>query len=410
VAPALAEVLRHGGEATRPLHFAARDWVASHSPLHEPGERGARGEGSAGAEGAERGPDRPARGAVIVLYDAEDIASADSRLRAQRKGQRRHVTRHRFDDLLGADSTFERVRALARRYAATDLTVLVTGETGTGKELFAQSLHAASARAGRPFVALNCSALPEPLLESELFGYEEGAFTGARRGGKAGLFEAAHTGTLFLDEIGDMPVPLQARLLRVLQEREVLRLGGTSPVPVDVRVVAATHADLAEAIAAGRFRRDLYYRLNLLHLNLPPLRERGDDVLLLALAPLARTLSALGSTLEPAAVLRWAAPLLRRHGWPGNVRELDNVCTRLAVFVAPWPALDGSRCEALYEALPELQPELQDESLRGAGAGAATPTLQEALRASGGRRAAAAALLGISRATLWRRLREAGLG
>src|SRR5574341_1058095 len=182
------------------------------------------------------------------------------------------------------------VRALAERYARTDSTVLVTGETGTGKEVFAQGIHNASTRRDRPFVAMNCAAFPETLLESELFGYEEGAFTGSRRGGRAGMFEAAHTGTIFLDEIGDVPLSLQTRLLRVLQERQVIRLGSNDPTPVDVRVIAATHRDLRAAVGEGLFRADLFYRLNILPLHLPPLRDRLEDVVVLAVDLLHRAL------------------------------------------------------------------------------------------------------------------------
>ena len=169
-----------------------------------------------------------------------------------------------------------------QRYAKSDATVLILGESGTGKEMVAQSMHQLSARRDFAFVAINCGAFPEALLESELFGYEEGAFTGARKGGKAGLIEVAHRGTLFLDEIGEMPLSLQSRLLRVLQEREVVRLGSTEPTRVDIRVVAATHRALTEGIEAGQFRADLYYRLNILNLALPPLRERPTDLLPLA--------------------------------------------------------------------------------------------------------------------------------
>ena len=177
---------------------------------------------------------------------------------------------------------------LAERYAATASTVLITGESGTGKELLAQGMHNVSSRQRGPFVAINCAAFPESLLESELFGYQEGAFSGSRKGGKPGLIEAAHRGTLFLDEIGDMPVSLQTRLLRVLQEREVLRLGATEPISIDIRIIAATHQDLSQAIEAGGFRSDLYYRLNILRLQTVPLRERSEDIADIARAILHR--------------------------------------------------------------------------------------------------------------------------
>ena len=223
-------------------------------------------------------------GSVVTAQDALVAQRIDRSLRTSQR-PKHLVARHQLDDLIGASAALERVRRLARAGAAHDATVLLTGESGTGKELVAQGIHNASRRRGNPFVAFNCAALPEGLIESELFGHEEGAFTGARRGGKPGLFEIAHTGTIFLDEIGEMPAALQSRLLRVLQEREVMKLGSGRATPVDVRVIAATHRDLHALVGQGAFRADLYFRLNLLQIELPPLRERRDDI-----APLARHL------------------------------------------------------------------------------------------------------------------------
>lgn len=209
-----------------------------------------------------------------------------------------------------------------RQVAPSDATVLLIGETGTGKEIVARHVHELSRRANRPFVAVNCTAFPETLIESELFGHEKGAFTGAISG-KAGWFEAAHGGTLFLDEIGDLPPAVQVKLLRVLQEREVVRLGARTPIPVDVRLIAATNVDLETAIAAGRFREDLYYRLDVARLHLPPLRERTGDILPLAehfLRVFAHRLGTGPLVLTPPAVQR-----LLEHAWPGNIRELENV-------------------------------------------------------------------------------------
>lgn len=220
------------------------------------------------------------------------------------------------------------LKELGVLYASTDANLLICGESGTGKELFAQSIHAASLRKDKPFVAVNCAAIPEGLLESELFGYEEGAFTGARRQGKAGMFELAHTGTLFLDEIGDLPLTLQGRLLRVLQERELVRVGGTQVIPLDVRVLCATHQDLRQLVAEERFRADLFYRLNVLSLRLPPLRERLEDIVDLAVSHLREHLD------EPPAesllVSQLERPLLR-HPWPGNIRELLSLMERMAI-------------------------------------------------------------------------------
>ncbi|MBK1715923.1 sigma 54-interacting transcriptional regulator, partial [Rubrivivax gelatinosus] len=244
---ALASVLRGAPpDNGSVLRLQGRDWVAARRPLLEGGR---------------------IAGATLTLYEAGSIHEADNRLRIQqRRRQQPGPARARwcFEDLLGRDATFVRLLQTARRYAQTDLSILIRGESGTGKELLAQAVHQASTRAARPFVAINCAALPEGLLESELFGHEEGAFTGARRGGQRGLFEAAHTGTLFLDEVGDMPLALQTRLLRVLQQREIQRLGSAQAIPVDVRVIAATHQPLEQMVAERRFRHDLLHRLDTL--------------------------------------------------------------------------------------------------------------------------------------------------
>ena len=229
----------------------------------------------------------------------------------------------RLDDPLArlalADTRLLDCAARARRLADKPIPVMLRGETGTGKEVFAKALHAVSERRAKPFVALNCAAIPEGLIESELFGYREGAFTGARSRGARGKLEQAHGGTLFLDEIGDMPVLMQSRLLRVLAEGEVLPLGATEPIRVDLRIVCATHQDLGELIRAGRFREDLYYRLNGAVFELPALREREDRGLLIhqVLAEEAAALGLRAVRLDPAAF-----DALRRHDWPGNVRQL----------------------------------------------------------------------------------------
>jgi propionate catabolism operon transcriptional regulator len=310
-------------------------------------------------------------------------------------------------DLRGESAAMERLRQSVLLYARSPSTVLIEGETGTGKELAARAIHQEHPRraggrrdAAHPFVAVNCGALAESLLESELFGHEEFAFTGARRGGHAGLFEAAHGGTLFLDEIGEMPLALQTRLLRVLEEREVVRVGGTRPVPVEVRIVAATHCDLAQRVREGRFRADLYYRLAVLRLALPPLRERRTDILPLAEWALAAALTALGvpRARRPSGLDACAA-LLEAHAWPGNVRELRNLMERLALFLAAEP--QGSLTPALLLAVaPELGADVAPP-LPAAGQESAAAVLAR----FGGQRDAAARHLGISRTTLWRRLK-----
>lgn len=361
-------------------------------------------------------------GALLTLRDAGAIQRADSAIRAQRRSPSTSA-RYSFDSIAGNSPALQAARAVAQRCARSNSTVLISGETGTGKELFAQAIHNESGRRHGPFVALNCASLPESLLESELFGYEDGAFTGARKGGKPGLFEVAHTGTVFLDEIGDMPVGLQTRLLRVLQEREVVRLGSHQPLAIDVRVVAATHQPLSELIAEGRFRADLFYRLNILALQLPPLRERAEDLALLAESLLGQKLRELGLGLAAWRPLRPLLPALSAYRWPGNIRELENLMERLAVFLSGQP--DADPLDFLHEA-PELRPAPAPRASPGKEAlEAAVPApapvppasthadpeaeLREALYRTHGNRQLAAQLLGISRTTLWRRLRECGI-
>ncbi|AJW46927.1 propionate catabolism operon regulatory protein PrpR [Ralstonia mannitolilytica] len=356
-----------------------------------------------------------ADGTVFTFQESRAVERLDRTLRSRQRPQQ-FSARYRLDDLVGASPPMERVRTLVRRYARSDATVLVLGESGTGKEMVAQSMHELSARRDFPFVAINCGAFPEALLESELFGYEEGAFTGARKGGKAGLIEAAHRGTLFLDEIGEMPLPLQSRLLRVLQEREVVRLGSTEPTRVDIRVVAATHRALTDAVEAGAFRADLYYRLNILSIALPPLRERPDDVMPLAAELLVqaarrepRLLLRIADTDEAAHLLAGIAAPLQRYTWPGNVRELQSVVERIAVELA-----DTDDASPLtQDVLRMIAPEVFAQTARGRGGaqtlrersrGVEAEAIRAALAAHGGDRDAVCAALGISKTTLWRRL------
>ncbi|MGY8564380.1 propionate catabolism operon regulatory protein PrpR [Paracidovorax citrulli] len=306
--------------------------------------------------------------------------------------------------LLGDSTSMQQVRERIGLYAPHDSTVLVTGATGTGKELVARQLHAASGRVGR-FVALNCGAISESLLEAELFGYTEGAFTGARRGGRVGLVEAADGGTLFLDEIGELPLPLQTRLLRVLEEREVLRVGATEPTPVNVRVVAATLQALESLVETQRFRRDLYYRLAALRIALPSLQERPQDVPML----LEHFFQQLGQRPSPLDAI--ATDRLCAYAWPGNVRELRNLVDRLRIH---WPTQAGALgLTQLQQWLPELHAPVQAAAgTSGVPAPvAARPspaTLQQWLDEHQGKREQLAARLGVSRTTLWRWLRVTG--
>jgi transcriptional regulator with PAS, ATPase and Fis domain len=326
----------------------------------------------------------------------------------------------------------QRIFRLVSKVARTDSTVLLIGESGTGKELIAHSIHLQSRRASGPFVPVNVGAIPESLIESELFGYVRGAFTGAT-GEKPGLIEEAEHGTLFLDEIGDMPLATQVKLLRTLENNEVRRLGDNATRLVDVRVVAATHRKLHDEVAAGRFREDLYYRLNVVQLDVPPLRERREDIGLLASYFLDRLGKREGRTLEFAPATE---QLLERYDYPGNVRELENAIEH-AVALADGPTLRPEDLPASFTAT-RLLPRREDQGLvdgvareipSGAGAvlrgtsPAATPAdrgawsladverehIQLVLLRHRGNSTAAAKQLGISRTTLWRKLKEYGL-
>ena len=255
-------------------------------------------------------------GAVAIIRRFSDAERKHNRLRAKVIGKG-HKAKYNFTDITGESDSIKKSVEIAKRMARSNSSILITGESGTGKEIFAQAIHNNSKRKNFQFVAVNCGALPESLLESELFGYEEGAFTGARKGGKPGLFELAHNGTLFLDEIGEMPPSLQMRLLRVLQEREVMRLGGDSIINVDIRIIAATNKNLKEMMEKGEFREDLYYRLNVLPLKLAPLRHRKKDIL-----PLVEQFKReFRGSFE---LFPDAEELLLAHSWKGNVRELKN--------------------------------------------------------------------------------------
>ncbi|MFJ9496633.1 sigma-54 interaction domain-containing protein [Brevibacillus centrosporus] len=264
-------------------------------------------------------------GGVLTLKAARHVEEQELKLRLHAKG---HHAKYSFDDLVTTSSRMKNVVEQAEKMANSDLAVLILGESGTGKELFAHAIHQASTRSSYPFVAVNCSSLPDNLLESELFGYEEGAFTGARKGGKPGLFEQAHKGTIFLDEIGDISPNMQSRLLRVLQQKEVLKVGGTRLLPVDVRVIAATNRDLSRMVNDGAFRADLYYRLKVLQLLIPPLRERKEDIPLLS-AHFLRRRGADEQLVEP------LSASLFRHDWHGNVRELENAMEYVAFMNDP---------------------------------------------------------------------------
>ena len=367
-----------------------------------------------------RGPlatDGAADGTVLTFQESRAVERLDRTLRSTQR-TKQFTARYRLEDLIGGSPSMLRVRALVQRYAKSNATLLILGESGTGKEMVAQSLHQISARRDFAFVAINCGAFPEALLESELFGYEEGAFTGARKGGKAGLIEAAHHGTLFLDEIGEMPLPVQSRLLRVLQEREVVRLGSTEPTRVDIRVIAATHRALTDGIEAGTFRADLYYRLNILNIALPPLRDRPVDLMPLAVELLlqaAKREPRLRTRIKSADAARSAlgglAGPLSSYAWPGNVRELQNVIERIGVELANTDGATSSvfTSDDLQAIAPELfetrsVKENEALTLRERSRHIEADEIRAALASCDGDREAVCQALGISKTTLWRRL------
>lgn len=333
------------------------------------------------------------RGAVAVVRDETELVALERSL--QQRG--------RFHGLVGASAAMQRVYRLIESLADVPTTVLVNGESGTGKELVAAALHGCGARSRGPFVKVNCSALSEYLLESELFGHVRGAFTGAISD-KIGRFQKAHGGTLFLDEIGDISPAIQMRLLRVLQESEFERVGESSSTKVDVRIVAATNQSLAEKVAQGTFRQDLYYRLNVVRLDLPPLRERCDDFELLA----AHFITQFNSKLSKAvtAVSDDVRSLFRSYGWPGNVREMEHAIEHACILCKTTTITVGDLPQDLLDSL-SMHATARKNHSHPLSAPATRLSLAEALAASDGNKARAARLLGISRMTLYRQMEAA---
>ena len=307
-----------------------------------------------------------------------------------------------FAHLTGTSQALERVLKQARSVAATSATVLLSGENGTGKEMLARAIHQESPRASGPFVAVSCAALPEALIESELFGHEKGAFTSATQSHK-GRFELANGGTLFLDEIGDLSAAVQVKLLRVLQERECERVGGTKTLTVDIRLIAASNRDLEKEVAAGRFRQDLYFRMNVVPLHLPSLRERPDDIPILAAHFAAKSAQKYGQPtpeLEPGLV-----EVLLEYDWPGNVRELENLIERLVVLSNTSTLGLEFVPEKMLRALPGTTPG-DENTLEGAVEAVKRRMIISALQAEGNNKVAAAKRLGISRSYLHRLINE----
>lgn len=346
-------------------------------------------------------------GVVASFEDVTKIQKLEETIRHELYA-RGHVAKYTFDHIVGRSKAIKEAVRRARSFAEVASTIVIEAETGTGKEMFAQAIHLASPRKRGPFVAVNCAALPETLLESELFGYAPGAFTGAKQGGKPGLFELAHGGTIFLDEIAETSVAVQVRLLRVLQEKEVMRVGGYKVIPIDVRIIAATNKNLADLVAKGEFREDLFYRLDVLNLRVPPLRERKEDIPLLVEHFLESVASRLNKSVK--SISDEAMEVMLQYDWPGNVRQLENTVEQLL-------ALNGGHVIEAWEVEEVLNRVPHNGRSSHKGLAPHVPlsecTLEEVERATvmkvlnetGWNKAATARRLGISKTTLWRRLR-----
>jgi transcriptional regulator with PAS, ATPase and Fis domain len=317
-------------------------------------------------------------------------------------------TRYTLDSIVSESRAMGALKKIARQAASNAFPVLITGESGTGKELFAQGIHQASERRIHPFVRINCAAIPKELLESELFGYEKGAFSGARTGGKPGKFELAHNGTIFLDEIGDLPMEMQPKLLRVLEEKEVERLGGRVPIRTHFRLMAATNRDLQQMITERRFRQDLYYRLNVIRIAIPPLRERGADIL-----PIAKHLlhnAAEQSVLGAVRLSDAAGRVLTHYTWPGNVRELANALNRaLAVMENGSDQIEAHHLPFQLTRQPPHAPTYRTPRIHAIKAHAEKAAITSALTQAGNNKTEAARLLGIHRTHLYKKMKRHGI-
>ncbi len=352
-------------------------------------------------------------GSVGTIHDISEIMALTDELARAKKLIRHLHARYTWGDIIGISPAMVAAKDQARRAAETPATVLLRGESGTGKELFAHAIHNASTRQKGQFVRVNCAALSENLLESELFGYVEGAFTGALKGGKKGLFEEANSGTIFLDEIGEISLSLQRKLLRVLQEREIVRVGSTVPVPVDVRVITATNINLEQKVKDGTFKGDLYYRLNVLPIAIPPLRTREEDVPRLVEHIIFRLNQEFGRQvmgMAPEAVSE-----LMKYPWPGNVRELENVLGRAMINMRPQERVIDTQhlplleCEKINEAFLALEQTAVVRPLADVVAEAERAAITRALTESGGNREKAAKLLDVALRNFYYKIKKYGI-
>lgn len=344
------------------------------------------------------------KGAVATFQDVTRVQELEQNIR-KKLNKKGLTAKYELNDIIGNSKIIKQKKKLAQKYGEVDSTVLIKGESGTGKELFAQGIHNCSFREKNPFVAINCAALPPNLLESELFGYEEGTFTGAQKGGKKGLLELAHKGTIFLDEIGEMDKKIQSRLLRVIQERRIMRLGGREVIPIDVRIIAATNSDLERKVKNDKFRKDLYYRINVLELELPPLKERKEDINLLVNFLLKEKGQKLNKDIK---LNDEVLSKLKDYDWPGNVRELENVIEKIAV-IAEKKEIKKEEISFILRKLKAKEEifEKNDNYINVSG------TLEEVeekvikeMLSTGKNKKLIAKKLGIDRSTLWRKIKK----
>ncbi|TDK64073.1 AAA family ATPase [Bacillus salipaludis] len=348
-------------------------------------------------------------GSLFIISDAVEIQKHEKKIRRKLYDDSNRAI-YEFEDIIGKSEIIQKVKNKAKKIAKSDANVLIIGESGTGKELFAQSIHNASLRLNEPFIAVNCAAIPENLLESEFFGYSEGAFTGAIKGGKPGLFELAHKGTLFLDELGEIPLSMQSKLLRILQEKMVRRVGSAKSIPVDVRIIAATNVNLPEQVEQGKFRLDLFYRIGVLKLNLPTLNQRIEDLEDLVLSYTTRRHPNFVNVIE-----RWnkeISQLLAKCQWKGNIRELENNLERFFAYLES--PINITKRDVLTNLIESLEDNhfsfnnqvTENETYQTLIKEAEINTIKGVLQKTNGNKKDAAKLLGMSRSTLWRKLNE----